>query len=73
MIEELLHPHAEILLVVSIRQVVRLTRIRQQDHLLASSPRRVEELQPFHVINRTVFHAMQNHERRLDLVDVEDR
>ena len=45
-IEELLHPQLEVLLILALREVMRLVRIRQQNHLLAETTRGGVELEP---------------------------
>src|SRR3954471_19254249 len=72
-VEELLHAHLEILLILRAREVMRLARIRQEDHLLSPAPCGAVELEPLVPIDRVVGGAMKNHERRADVAHVEDR
>src|SRR3954470_17574073 len=69
-VEELLHAHLEILLVLRAREMVRLGWIRQEEYLLSHTPRGAVELEPLVPVDCVVRGAMENHERCADVPHV---
>src|SRR5688572_28573509 len=65
-IEELLHPDLEVLLILFLRQVMRLVGVGEQNDLLAGAPGGVEVLESLHPIDRAIRRAVENEEWRLD-------
>src|SRR5215467_9732009 len=72
-IEELLHPLLEVLLILLPREMVRLARIREQDHLLPPATRGAVQLQALMPVHRVVRRAVQNQEGRRDVAGVIER
>src|SRR6185312_11041752 len=63
-IEELFHALLEVLLILLLREVVRLAGIRQENHLLAPATRGAVELETLMPVDRVVRGAVQNEKRR---------
>src|SRR5215471_5992490 len=72
-VEELLHPLLEVLLILFLCEMVRLAGIRQQDHLLAPAPRGAVQLEALVPIHGVVGRAVKNQEWRRDVAYVVDR